>query len=49
MAKFYFKPSLQREENQIGPKKSTIDYLLNYSKALSVIDYKNLKFETLLN
>ncbi|MDY8135554.1 hypothetical protein [Aquimarina sp. 2201CG5-10] len=48
MAKFYFKSSA-KEEKQLVPKKSTVDFILNYSKALSVIDYKNLKFETLLN
>lgn len=48
MAKFYFTSS-KREEKQLVPKQSTVDFLLNYSKALSVIDYKNLKFETLLN
>ena len=47
MAKFYFTSS--NEEQQLVPRKSTIDFLLNYSKALSVIDYKMMKFETLLN
>jgi len=48
MAKFYFMSS-HREEKQLVPKKSTVDLILNYSKALSVIDYKSMKFETLLN
>ena len=34
---------------QMKPKKETVDFLLNYSKALSVIDYKYGKFEALLN
>ncbi len=34
---------------QLKPKKETIDFILNYSKALRVIDYKQGKFETLLN
>jgi hypothetical protein len=31
------------------PKEETIKFLLDYSKALSVINYNNLKFEVLLN
>jgi len=31
------------------PKEETIKFLLDYSKALSVIDYNKLKFEALLN
>ncbi|WP_162897256.1 hypothetical protein [Aquimarina sp. BL5] len=49
MAKFYFKSSQKEEQQQLVPKKITVDFLLNYSKALSVIDYKNMKFEALLN
>ncbi|GAA4115202.1 hypothetical protein GCM10022393_15260 [Aquimarina addita] len=49
MAKFYFKSFHKGEEQQLVPGKNTIDFLLNYSKALSVIDYKNMKFEALLN
>ncbi len=49
MAKFYFTSSSHKEEQQLVPKRITVDLLLNYSKALSVIDYKNMKFEALLN
>ncbi|MGY3794536.1 hypothetical protein [uncultured Aquimarina sp.] len=49
MAKFYFKSSQKEEQQQLVPKKITVDFLLNYSKALSVIDYKKMKFEALLN
>ena len=31
------------------PKEETVRFLLNYSKALSVIDYNKFKFEALLN
>lgn len=48
MAKYYFKSSA-KGENQLLPKKFTVDFILNYSKALSVIDYKGVKFEALLN
>ena len=33
----------------LAPKEDTIKFLLDYSKALSVIDYNKLKFEALLN
>lgn len=49
MEKFYFASFYKGQEQQSMPGKNTIDFLLNYSKALSVIDYKNMKFETLLN
>lgn len=35
--------------DSLKPKKSTIEFLLSYSKALSVIKCKKLEFETLLN
>ncbi|EDP96066.1 hypothetical protein KAOT1_07853 [Kordia algicida OT-1] len=47
MAKNYTKSS--SEMKKMLPKKETISFLLNYSKALSVINYKRMKFETLLN
>jgi hypothetical protein len=31
------------------PKEETVRFLLDYSKALSVINYQNKKFEALLN
>jgi hypothetical protein len=33
----------------LHPKDETIRFLLNYSEALSVINYNKLKFEALLN
>ncbi len=47
MEKNYTKSSI--ENKKMSPKKETISFLLNYSKALSVINYKRMKFETLLN
>ena len=47
MAKLYTKCS-QKNDN-LNPKEETINFLLNYSKALSVIDCNNMKFEALLN
>lgn len=47
MANLYTKKSA--EFKKIGPKQETLNFLLNYSKALRVVDYKELQFETLLN
>ncbi len=47
MEKLYTENS--SEMKNLHPKKETISFLLNYSKALSVINYKKLQFETLLN
>ncbi len=49
MAKFYFTSS-KREEKHLLPSRNTINFLLNYSKSLQVIECNNsLKFETILN
>lgn len=46
----YSRPSRSgRVDENTVPKDETIKFLLDYSKALSVIDYQNLKFEALLN
>ncbi len=34
---------------KLEPKDETISFLLNYSKALSVINYERLEFESILN
>lgn len=47
MEKIYTDEKLRIES--LKPKKSTVEFLLSYSKALSVIKYKKLEFETLLN
>ncbi|AIN49915.1 hypothetical protein MED134_15422 [Dokdonia sp. MED134] len=50
MAKLYSKPSSgNKKTTPYEPKQETVDYLLNYSKALSVIHYKSMKFEALIN
>lgn len=48
MAKIYSNNSIKNIEN-LEPKEETVNFLLNYSKALRVIDYNKLKFEALLN
>lgn len=48
MAKLYSENSIEKSNN-IEPKEETVSFLLNYSKALSVISCNKLKFETLLN
>ncbi len=47
MAKLYSKFS-QKNNNQ-NPKEETVNFLLNYSKALSVLNCSKLKFAVLLN
>ncbi|WP_375239790.1 hypothetical protein [Aurantibacter sp.] len=46
MAKLYSEtPKIE----ELNPKDETISFILNYSKALRVINYKNLEFEALQN
>ncbi len=50
MQKMYSKKSrLDGVNKQLAPKEETVRFLLDYSMALSVIDYQNKKFEALLN
>ena len=50
MQKMYSETSRTEHVNEnMSPKEETIRFLLDYSKALSVIDYNELKFEALLN
>ena len=48
MAKLYSEHSIENL-NELEPKEETVNFLLNYSKALSVINCNKLKFEALLN
>jgi hypothetical protein len=48
MAKLYSENSINKL-NDLEPREETINFLLNYSKALSVINCNNMKFEALLN
>jgi len=47
MAKIYSEKPLN--SNTFIPKSETINFLLNYSKALKVAVYKGLKFESIMN
>ncbi|SHH56732.1 hypothetical protein [Winogradskyella jejuensis] len=47
MAKIY--SDYTSKDIQLNPKQETVDFLLNYSKALRVNCYKKMKFEALLN
>ncbi|WP_199489086.1 hypothetical protein [Mesonia sp. K7] len=50
MAKLYAKkPRSNKNLEGIKPKQETIDFILNYSKALKIVTYKKEKFETILN
>lgn len=48
MAKLYSEKNPQAQ-NDLNPKEETVNFLLDYSKALSVIQCNKLKFEALLN
>jgi len=48
MAKLYSENSIENTKN-LKPKDATIDFLLNYSKALEVVKGKQKTFEMLLN
>lgn len=49
MEDIYSTKKSQECDKCLRPKKETVDFLLNYSKALSVMNYKYGKFEALLN
>jgi len=48
MAKLYTERSTKNLNNE-KPTEETVNFLLNYSKALSVINCNKMKFEALLN
>ncbi len=48
MAKFYTQQQTH-QSSKLVPKEETIKFLLDYSKALSVIKYNKLRFNSLLN
>ncbi len=48
MAKIYSENSIKKIIDP-NPKEETVNFLLNYSKALSVINCNKMKFEALLN
>lgn len=48
MAKLYSKDSPVKA-NKRNPREETVMFLLNYSKALKVSNYKTLQFEAFLN
>ncbi|WP_198012067.1 hypothetical protein [Gillisia sp. CAL575] len=49
MKHLYTKPSKGEKLNTLNPKKETLQFLLDYSKALRITKYKQLSFETILN
>ncbi|MEZ4854571.1 hypothetical protein [Flavobacterium sp.] len=48
MAKLYSKQKLTAQKSVL-PKKETVSFLLNYSKALKITKVGNIKFETIVN
>ncbi len=49
MTKLYSNEKPKNQKKAIGPKKETIDFLLNYSKALEIKSYKGILCENILN
>lgn len=49
MTEIYSEGKPKNQKESLGPRKETIAFLLNYSKALSVNKYKGKKYEMLLN
>ena len=49
MTNLYLNPSLIRKAENVEPSKKCIDFLLNYSKSLKIVNYKNLQFESIQN
>lgn len=48
MAKLYSEHSPEKVK-KMSPRKETIDFLLNYSKALKISRYKKMQFESIQN
>lgn len=48
MAKIYSENSINKL-NELEPREETVNFLLNYSKALGVINCNKMKFEVILN
>ncbi|MCL5129100.1 hypothetical protein [Algibacter sp. L4_22] len=48
MEKIYSKESVGNPKKR-EPSKETVNFILSYSKALKIVKYKHLEFETLLN
>ena len=48
MAKIYSE-NFTKSTKKLEPTEETVNFLLNYSKALSVINCNKMKFEALLN
>lgn len=49
MTNIYLNPSPKKEAKKAEPSKECIDFLLNFSKSLRIIKYKNLQFESIQN
>lgn len=49
MTNLYFNQSPDKKTKNLRPREETVLFLLNYSKALNVMEYKEIKFEALLN
>jgi hypothetical protein len=49
MTNLYLNSSHRKRVENVEPRKDCIDFLLNYSKSLRIINFKNLQFESIQN
>lgn len=49
MTNLYLNPSLKKRVENVEPRRECIEFLLNYSKSLRIVNYKNLQFESIQN
>lgn len=50
MTKLYLNQSPQKKKvESVEPSKECVEFLLNYSKALKIINYKDFQFESIQN
>ena len=49
MTNLYLNSSPKKKVENVEPSKECINFLINYSKALKILNYKNLQFESIVN
>jgi len=49
MTKLYSNDKPKNQKNKFGPKEETIQFLLQYSRALKIKNHKGIECELLLN
>lgn len=49
MTNLYLNPSLKKRVENVEPRKECLDFILNYSKSLKIVCYKDLQFGSIQN